>query len=106
MATIHLKSSCGGGVFEYSIPLDRFTFEKYVRGDLYRVNPDGSGAGPVGPRPINSQPWYGSDPELWREWVVENYGATAEQVRGLTGRQLEGRYLVAGGYDPAKLPAA
>lgn len=102
MATVHLKSACGGGVFEYSIPFDRFTFEKYVRRELYEVNADGSDIGPWGPRPIDAQPWYGSPAEQWREWVVTNHGATADEVAGLTGHQLEGRYLVAGGCDPAK----
>ena len=95
----------GGGVWEMSLPLPEHQQQKVHKGQLVRVNPDGTdwtapAAEPpdpaVVPQPVTARPAVNASKADWVGWAVHN-GAPAEEAEAMTKADLIEKY----GRDPA-----
>ncbi|MFJ4286409.1 hypothetical protein ACIPY0_12255 [Paenarthrobacter nicotinovorans] len=92
--SIHILSE-GGTVFELALPLHEVVEAKLVKGQIRRVNPDGTPyvekSPDEVPAPPTSRPGVNEDKKAWVAWAVVQ-GLTPDDADALTKRDLIERF--------------
>lgn len=87
--TIHV---CGesGVVWEMDLPLPEGVAQRLDRGDLTRVNPDGSAVAVEAPAEVDFEvpPAKNASREAWADYAVRVHGADVDDLEGLSRNEL------------------